>query len=83
MVVEIIVFLALFGMLAAYLYGVFTPVTVFKDKLLTPVVFYTPFRGTAKQLSSQFDKIASDASQVFKFSTCLGIYYSKPEEAIW
>lgn len=78
-----ILLLVLLGILAAYLYGVFTPVTTFRHKLLSPVLFYTPFRGTPRELSAQFDKIASDASEVFKFATCFGVYYSKPEDAIW
>ena len=75
--------LALLVALAAYLYGVFTPVTTFRDKLLTPVLVYAPFRGSPKELSAQFGKISTDAAEVFKFATCFGVYYSKPEDAIW
>lgn len=49
--------LVLFLALAAYLYGVFTPVTTFKHKLLSPILFYIPFRGSPKDLPAQFKKI--------------------------
>lgn len=57
-----IILLVVVGVLAAYIYGVFTPVATFRDKLLNPVLFYTPFRGTPKELSVQFEKIASNAA---------------------
>ena len=78
-----ILLLVLLAALAAYLYGVFTPVATFNDVLVSPVLLYSPFRGSPKELSAQFGKIATHAAEVFKFATCFGVYYSKPEDAIW
>lgn len=62
----------------AYLYGVFTPVTLYKDKLIAPHLFYFTFKGERSLISKQFDKIKKDTSEHFSLATCFGIYYTKP-----
>lgn len=38
----------------AYLYGVLTPITTYRDKLLSPHLIYYSFTGKSDQLSAQF-----------------------------
>lgn len=66
-----------------YLYGIFSPVTIYRDKWLSPHLLHFSFRGKREQIGEQFDKIRSDMENHFKLAIGFGIYYTMPNEPVW
>ena len=66
-----------------YLYGIFTPVTIYRDKWLSPHLLHFTFRGRREIFGEQFDQIKKDTENHFRLGSCFGIYYTKPDEPIW
>lgn len=81
--VAILLFLAATLLTLAYLYGLFKPITTYKDKLISPHLIYYSFTGKSDQLSAQFDKIQKDASHFKLPPTLFRVYYTDPLEAVW
>jgi hypothetical protein len=67
----------------AYLYGLFSPVTTYRDKWLAPHLLHFTFRGRRELIGDQFDQIKRDIDGHFSLATCFGIYFSLPEQPVW
>jgi hypothetical protein len=67
----------------AYLYGIFTPVTIYRDKWTAPHLLHFTFRGKRELIGDQFDQIRTDLTDYFQLPICFGVYYSMPNQPVW
>jgi hypothetical protein len=66
-----------------YIYGVFSPVTIYRDKLANPHLLHFTFKGNKEAIGEQFEQIKKDIGDHFKLATCFGVYYTLPSEPVW
>lgn len=81
--IYILVIFILLLAIAGYIYGAFSPVQIYKDKLIAPHLIYYSWKGKMNDISGEFERLKKDCESYFKLSSFFGIYYSQPTEELW